>query len=564
MPSPATIFSSARLIAVCTLASRVTGMIRDMLLVHAFGASKVMDAFSFAFAFPNLFRRLFGEGALAAVFVPTFTRTLESDGREPSWKLLARTVSLLTMSLGALIGLVELVLLAAWFGFQWIWPDATAEQLSAHRLLVSLTALMAPFMLTICLVALFSSLLNCLGSFGVPALMPLVLNAGMIVGLVWVGPALHASEPAIQVYGVAASVVAAGGIQLGLILLRARGAGVKLGWSFAPRDPAVRGMLRLMTPVALGQGVLLLSAYLDAQLCWVLTQKQTGADEAAAAAAGWAPLAPGSLTVLYVAQRLYQFPLGVLGISVAIAALPALSRLAARADWVPWAQELRKSLRLSVFIGLLSGCVMVVAAEPIVRLLFEYARFDAGATARAARVLSWYGVGMWAFCAQHLVLRGFYSLGDVRTPLYVSGLAVPLNVLLSVLLVWLPAVREAAFAIATTVTSTLCVLVSLALLQRGSEAPILDRVALLALLRMLAAAVAGALATWGWMAWSPLAPWVHGAGAVVSRAVETGAILIVGIAAFLAAGAALGLPEWRYVLLRRRRRGAAATSPSSE
>ena len=512
-------------------------MVRDMLIVHAFGASWVLDSFFYAFQIPHLFRRLFGEGALAAAFVPTFTRVLEQDGRPAAQKLLARTFALLTTALAIVLALLECIVLAIW-GLSPGGPD--------RQLMLALTALMLPFMLTICIVALFSSILNCLHSFVPAALMPTVLNVAMIMGIVGLAP-LMGSQPEAQVFGIAISVLVAGVLQLGVLLVILRRMNVPLRWSFQPRDQQVRQMLRLMLPVMLGQGVLLLSTFLDAQICALLAPNANafGSDFPY-------PLDAGALSTVTVALRLYQFPLGVLGISLAIAAFPTFSRLAAREEWPQWSREIADSLRLAVFAGFLSGALMVVLAEPIVRLLFEYRNFDADDTARAARVLMFYGYGMWAFCAWHIVLRGFYSVGDVTTPVKISCAMVPINLALSLALIWFEGIREAAFAISTTTTSTFSVLIGLVWLRRQSAHPVVTSATLRAGLVMLAIALLTAAITYlAHSAWQqPLARFV--ANRILLRSIDTLGALSLGCALFLGLAAMLRLPEVGMLLRVRR------------
>ncbi len=543
MSKHAPVISSARLIAGCTLASRVTGLVRDMLLVHTFSLSWALDAFNYGFQIPNLFRRLFGEGTLAAVFVPTFTQTLETRGQADAWKLLARTLALLSVAILAVMLVIEAVILVLWIAN----PGD-----SARHVILGLTALMLPFMLSICVVALFSSILNCVGSFVPAALTPVVLNLVMIAGIVFLAPAMGPA-PDTQVFGVALAVLAAGALQVLLLLPVLRHHGVSLGWSLRPRDPDVRRMLHMMPPVMLGQGVLLIGTFIDATLCTLLTHVAGGARSTSLLGVSFAyPLQEGALSAITVAQRLYQFPLGVFGISLAVAALPAFSRLATRQDWDGWTREVTASLRLAIFVGLLAGGLIVVLAEPIVRLLFEYRRFGAADTARAAHVLLYYGVGLWAFCANHIVLRGFYSLGDVRTPVKISCVLVPLNVALSLILVWFDGIREAAFAISTATTSSIGVLAGIALLRQRSGTRLGGWDTVGAVGRMVLATVAacgvtiGARQLWAGARWAAAWP------AIVRRGGDTLGALALGSAVFIGVSLLLRLPEAREVLRRRR------------
>ncbi len=547
------ILNAAGLIGFYTLLSRVTGLARDMLLFHAFGAKWVNDAFILAFQIPNLFRRLFGEGALSAAFVPIFAQTLERDGRSAAWQLLSRTLTLLLCVLLALLLLLELGIL----GLHLVAP-ANDVNAAARSLQLGLAALMLPFMVSICVVALLSGMLNCVGSFGIPALTPIVLNVLMILAVVWAGPLLAGPRPQAQIYVVAWSVLAAGAVQIVLMVPAMRKHQIRICWRFEPRDPLVRSLLIRMGPVVLGQGVLLFGVYLDAQICNLLARIDDGPEQGSFLGLAFTyPLREGALASITVAQRLYQFPLGVLAISLATAALPAFSRAAGRGDWREWTKQVQGTLRLAAFEGLLTGAMMIVLAAPIVRFLFEYGRFGSADTQRAASVLAWYGAAIWAFCVQHIVLRGFYSMGDVRTPVRLSCVLLPLNVVISLALVWVPSIRESAFAISSLATSTLNVFWGLRILHRRTQTPLLSAELLGALVRMLLAGVASAalvaLAHRQWQVW------IGPAGDnVIARGTETLGGLALGALLYLVAAHLLGLSEpaalLRKVLRRRDRR----------
>lgn len=539
--------SAARLIALCTLASRITGLARDMLFVQFFGASRVYDAFLYAFQFPNLFRRIFGEGALAAAFIPVFTRTLESDGIEGATRLLARVTALLATTALIAVLVIQLIIVAVW---QFA-PAGDPDVQAARNLMLALTSLMLPFMVSICVVALFASVLNVLDVFVAPALVPIVLNFFMIVGITVVGPQLGpADEPERRIYGVAFMVLLAGVAQLALLIPLLARRGVPLGWRLDWRDNCVREVLTLMGPVILGQGVLILGPLLDTQICWFMSRLDQGP-----ASAAWLgvtfdyPLQEGALSVLTVAARLYQFPLALFGLSLAVAALPTLSRLATREHWDEWAVEVRRALRLAIFLGLLSGAVMLALAEPIVRLLFERGRFQPDDTVRAAHVLRLYGFGMASFCAHHIVLRAFYSLRDIVTPLRISCAMLPLNLALSFILLWSPALREAAFAVSAALTSTISVVIGFILLTRRTPAALGTPVLAGAVMRMIIAAGVGCLAIYllrGF--WSPtLATW---GDTITARVVDVALGLTVGGVAFFGAAALLRIHEVRAVLAR--------------
>ena len=483
---------SAKLIAICTLTSRITGLARDIVLNRTFGQNWVQDAFNYGFLIPNLFRRLFGEGALSAVFVPVFTDVLDKDGRPAAWTLLGRVTSLLVITLSILTIVLELAALAIWH----FSPGGPMRSLQ-----IGLSAVMLPFMISICVLSLFSSILNCVGHFTIPALMPIVLNALNIVGVLFVGPRIgEALEQ--QIYGVALSVLAASVLQVILIIpvMKRHGVELKLLGGFS--DPHVRHMRRVFLPVVIGQGVLLLSVFLDSQICTFLTR---GPDDPPSRTIFGMhveyPLQEGALSAVNNAQRLYQFPLGVLAISLATAAFPMFSLYATRKDFAGLRHTLGQSLRVAMFEGMPCGLLLVVLAQPIISFLFEYGRFTHEDTTRAAWVLVWYAIGMPAYCCQHILLRGFYSLKDTLTPMWIGCGLVALNLTINLSLVWHPRLHEAAFGLGTAITTTIHVGISFWFLRRAMQGRIGFRsIVASALKTTIATALAGA-AAWMLLGW---------------------------------------------------------------
>lgn len=533
---------SAKLIAACTLLSRVTGLARDIIVNRAFGQSWVQDAFNYGFLVPNLFRRLFGEGALSAVFVPVFTETLDQRGRPAAWLLLGRVAGLMTLALTVLTVLLEIVALAVW---QFA-PGGPMRALQA-----GLTAVMLPFMISVCLLALFASILNCIQHFTVPALLPIVLNLFMIAGVEAIGP-LMGEAPEQRVYGVAISVLLAAVVQLAIIFPVLRRLGVTWRFSLDTHDPELRRILRSFVPIVLGQGVLLLSVFLDAQICTFLTRGPATPDSFSFLGRTIAyPLTDGALSAINNAQRLYQFPLGVLAISLATVAFPMFSLYASRQDYPGLRATLGQSMRVAIFEGLPCGVALFILAEPIIRLLFQYGRYDAEATARAAYALKWYALGMPAYCCQHIVLRGFYSLRDTLTPMWISCALVTVNLVLVLSLLWHPGIREAAFGLGTAVSATLHVAVSVWLLRRKMQGRIGARILMASTLRTALAAGLAGVAAWAVNRWTGSVD-LSGMGRLVSRGVQVFVPLGAAVAAYLLAAALLRMEELRLLLPRRR------------
>ena len=541
MPQDSKYLGSARLIAACTLLSRVTGLARDIVLNRAFGQNWVQDAFNYGFLIPNLFRRLFGEGALSAIFIPTFTDVLDKDGKPAAWTLLGRVLSLMVLILASATILLELGALAV-YHFSPGGPMRTLQ--------IGLSSVMLPFMISICVLALLSSMLNCLGHFTAPALMPIVLNLLNMFGVLVVGPMLGPRLEQ-QVYGVAYTVLAASVLQLVLILPVLRRQGVRFKWSISTSDERVRHMIRMFIPVVIGQGVLLLSVFLDSQICTFLTRgPQDPASQSYFGLHFAYPLHEGALSAVNNAQRLYQFPLGVLAISLATAAFPMFSLYASRQDFAGLRGTLGQSLRVALFEGLPSGVVLIVLAEPIISLLFQHGRFDEHATRRAAWVLKWYAIGMPAYCCQQILLRGFYSLKDTLTPMWIGCALVALNLAINVSLVWQPSIGEAAFGIGTAVTSTMHVGVSIWFLRRRLHGRIGGRMLFASLVRTLAASSACAAAAWFALRWSQGVD-LASLGRIGARAVRVFGPLASAAAVYLVAARAMRMDEVNWLLPKR-------------
>ncbi|MBN2563247.1 MAG: murein biosynthesis integral membrane protein MurJ [Phycisphaerae bacterium] len=533
---------SARVIACCTFASRITGLARDVVLNHVYGQGWVQDAYNYGFLIPNLFRRLFGEGALSAVFVPTFTDVLDKRGQPVAWLLLGRVAGFMALGLAILTILLELGVLA-------VWHFAPGGQM--RSLQIGLTAVMMPFMVGVCMLALFSSILNCVQHFTVPALLPCVLNIMIIIGVLAVGPAVgDALEE--QIYGVAVCVLVASVIQLAIIMPVLRAHGVRFRLSSSWTDPELRHMGRTFLPVLLGQGVLLFNVFFDAQICTFLTQGPE--DPATGSFLAWQfkyPLEEGALSAVNNAQRLYQFPLGVLAISLATAAFPLFSLYASRGEMGSLRSSVAQSLRLAVFVGLPSGVIMILLAEPIVSLLFQHGRFGPEQTLRAARVLQWYGLGMTAFCCQHILLRAFYSLKDTLTPMWISCYLVSLSIAMNLTLVWHAGIREMVFGISTTIASCLHVCISVWLLRRRMEGRIGARAIAASVGRTVVASAVAGLAAWALLRWTAGMD-ASGVGTTGARAAQVFGPLIGAVLAYLATARLLGMEEVRWLLSRHR------------
>ena len=431
----------AVLVAAFTFLSRILGLIRDAVLAACFGLTSMTDAFWIAFVIPNLFRRLFGEGALSAAFIPAYTALLRKD-RAAAGRFAWICVSLLLVMLAAVVLTVELVL--AWLLDTYQWSDDT-------QLAVRLTMIMLPYTPMICAVALLGGVLQVHHRFGPPAAAPILLNLVMIAATVLATLGVQSEaglRPAITL--VALSVLVGGLLQL--------------AWQFvsvlqherfilgvAGTGSALKSMLRTMLPMVLGLAVFQINTLFDSLIAWGLSPKTGGATSMLI----WDhevqhPIQQGAVTALQYAQRLYQFPLGVFGTALATAIFPALSLAAAggvnrgtSSDDGPgdgptndFRGILQHGLRLTVFIGLPASAGLILIRLPLTRVIFEHHQFELADSIRVTTILTGYAAAVWAYSMVHVLTRAFYALKNARTPLMISIAMVALNVVLNLTLVW--------------------------------------------------------------------------------------------------------------------------------
>ena len=437
------LITGARVTSLGTRASRLLGMVRDMATAALLGLSGggVMDAFVIAFRIPNLFRRLFGEGALAASYLPVLTAQLEED-RNVAWQLVSVGMTWLAVLLAGLVLLAEIACGLAWLA----WGDVPGV-----GLLVGLSAVLMPYVLFICLAAQLAATLHALSHFSTPALVPVVLNVCWLVAA-WVVAPCFAPDKQAQAYVLAASVLVAGVFQLGMQLPVLRAMGFRFDYNWAGSRAAIGRIVRAMGPMVLGLAITQINTLADSLIAWGLAAAPGGPERI-----DWLggtvryPMQQGAAAAIYYGERLYQFPLGILGLAVATAIFPLLSRHAARGDHRQLGADMTLGLRLVLFLGFPAGVGLIMLAEPLARLLFERGEFTPHDTARTARMIATYASGVWAYCALPVLVRGYYALGDRMTPVRVGLVVVGLNLAMNVMLIW--PLAEAGLAVATAVSA---------------------------------------------------------------------------------------------------------------
>lgn len=418
------------IVSLLTVVSRVLGLGRDLLGAAIFGTSVFNDAFVTAFSLPNLFRRLLGEGALTAAFVPTLQAELHERERAGAFALLSKVASWLAVVTG---GLVLLAMLAFAQARRVRFDDP------AWYLVADLSVLLFPYMALVCVAAVFSAALNVLGRFTEPALSPIWLNLAMIVSLG--GAGLHwATTDLGRMHWLCAGVLVGGVLQMAVpaVVLMREGWRPRFDLELAPR---VREIALLMVPGLVGTAIYQINVYVSRLLAFSVERS--------------------AATVMFYANRLMELPIGVFAIAVATVVYPLITRHAVEKNYVAMAKDYRKGLRLILVLTVPAAAGLVLLSEPIVRLIFERGRFTADDTRLMAPLLGLFALGMPFFAVTSLTTRAFYAIRDVKTTVWFAGVSFAVNLALSLVLMDRFGARGLVLA------STGAVLVQTLLLQRA-------------------------------------------------------------------------------------------------
>ncbi|MBN1832598.1 MAG: murein biosynthesis integral membrane protein MurJ [Deltaproteobacteria bacterium] len=413
-----------------TVLSRILGLVRDMVVFSLFGARMATDAFIMAITLPNILRRLFAEGSLSIAFVPVFTEYLTLRTREDAFRL-ARVVMTLLSIILVLVTIIG-VLCAPWLVRVLAWGfDGSGVK---YELTVLLTRIAFPYIFLIGLVALFMGILNSLRHFAAPAAAPILYNMGIIGATILISPLF--SQP---IVGVAVGVIIGGMLQLGLQIPWILKSGVSLVPCWQPNHPAVKRIGLLMLPAIFGSAVYQFNTIVNRFLSSFLVE--------------------GSVSWLYAADRLVQFPLGVFAIALSTAALPSLSKQGAEKDFEGFGETLNHTLRMTFFIIIPSMAGLIILGEPIIEIVFERGEFNKFSTLMTSHALTYYAVGLWAFSGIRVMISAFYAQHDPKTPVKVAIITLVANLVFGLLLIG--PLQHGGLALALSLSSTLqfCLLV---------------------------------------------------------------------------------------------------------
>jgi putative peptidoglycan lipid II flippase len=487
-------------VGVITTGSRILGFVRDALVAAVLGTGPAADAYLAAFRFPNLFRRLFAEGAFNTAFIPLFAKQLEHDGMEPARLWAARIMSWLVVVVTGVTIAVEIFM-------PWILPLFVPGFLGdqdKYDLTVLLTRICFPYLMCMSLMAAYAAILNGLNRFTASSFAPILLN---IVMIVFMAPLVLWPNTDVQTaIWIAIGTIAGGIAQLALVYAAIRRAGFvpKLHW---PRvDAEVRRFWILAIPAVIAGGITQVNIFVGTII---------------------ASSAQSAIAYLYYADRLYQLPLGIIGIAIGTVLLPELSRhLKGGRDREADASQ-NQALLISMLLSMPAAAALMALAQPIVAVLFQRGAFSAADTDQTAQTMIWFSAGLPAYVLIRVLQPGFFAREDTRTPTVFAGISVVVNIALSLLL--FPSLQHVGIAVATSAAAWAnAALLAIWLGRRGHfRLPAEDwrRHALIVGAALLMAAV-----LWGLSL--PLAPYLSPTAPLLVQLVALGAVCVFGAALY--------------------------------
>jgi putative peptidoglycan lipid II flippase len=425
-----------------TIFSRALGFVRDVLIAAVLGAGPVADAFFVAFRVPNLFRRLFAEGAFDAAFIPLFAKRFHGEGGEAAARAFAEqalaglTLVLVAFTLLAEIAMPWLILLLA--------PGFAADP-PKLELAILLARVALPFLLCMALVALYSGVLNALGRFAIAALAPSLLNVVLIVALLGLIAFGHGDQSAAAI-ALAWAIAASGVLQVLVVAVAASRARMRLTFRPPRLDADMRRLLALAVPGIIAGGVAQLTVVLNTVI---------------------ASLQDRVVSWLYYADRLFQLPLGVVGVAIGVVLLPELSHRLRVSDHAAAMASENRSLEVALLLTLPASVALFVAANPIIRVLFEHGAFSTVDAKATAAMLAALAPGLPAFVLIKVFQPGFFAREDTKTPMIYAGIGMAANVGLSLILFVI--MGAVGIAIATAIAGWLQVALLVGALKQREE-----------------------------------------------------------------------------------------------
>ncbi len=422
LPGVSKSLKNISIVATATVASRVLGLVREIFTAAVFGTGALASAFVTAFTLPNLFRRLLGEGALTAAFVPTLTEELQQSQRAGAFLLVSQVASWLLVVTVSLVVLAMLLLAQAGWLLPLLGERLAVGTLDRLVLGAQLAAILFPYMVFVCLAAAFSAACQVLGRFTEPALSPVWLNLSILAALGF--GAWWAWDQPQRMHLLCAGVLVGGFLQMAVPAAVLWREGWRPGFDLRMND-RVRAIVRLMGPMVIGSAIYLVNMAISRFLGLSLNEQ--------------------AATIINLATRVMELPIGIFTAAVATVVFPLIARHAAEGRWERLGEDYHKGLRLVLVLNVPAAVGLAVLSEPITRLLFQRGAFGAGDTALMTPVLAVYALGLPLLSYVTVALRGFYAVRDTATPVRAAAWSFVVNLGLSLLLMrWFSTVGLAA------------------------------------------------------------------------------------------------------------------------
>ncbi len=399
--------------------SRITGFLRDMVFAGIWGTGIAMGAFTLAFKIPNLFRALFGEGALTSAFIPVFTRRNKEQGRGEAIKFAGNIITVTAVMLSLLTALLILIS----FCLRSLFPSPLAT------LTLQLLPWLLPFTVLICVSALLGAILNSFSSFLIPALMSSLFNL-VLIATAWLVSPLFGDSPEEKIKALAIGVIAGGILQVLILLHTLANKGVKIRPDFNV-GKEFNYVMKLATPALIGAGLYQFNSLIDSIL------------------AGF--IGGHAISSLYFSQRIIYLPVGIFAVALGTVALPTMSRAAAANDIPKLKESLTFSLRTILFLTIPCSIFLIFFARETVMIIFERGSFDSESTKQTLKALFFYLPGIPFFAASKVIIPAFHSRLDIKTPIKTAGFCVVLNLILNLILMQF--LDQGGLALATTISS---------------------------------------------------------------------------------------------------------------
>ncbi len=501
---------STGIVAAATLASRIMGFIRDMIVASCFGASASLDGFFVAFRIPNLLRRLLAEGALTISFIPVYTEYLVNRGESGAMELAQKTLSILLMALFGitLAGIVfspQIISLFA-YGF----TDAGVISLT-----VQLNRIMFPYLVFVGIVAFAMGVLNSHNYFFAPAFAPVLLNVGFIIGALWFSTFFR--EP---LFGLAWGVILGGLLQTALQVPYMVKSGFRMRLSLDFRHPGIRKIFRMMAPAVFGIAIYQINIFMSTMLASMLPG--------------------GSISYLYYSDRITEIVLGVFIVSIGNVILPEMSRATAREDGEALRSIYLRSVSAALFVALPAAAALMAIGGPVISVLFMRGRFTEYHGEMVTRALFFASMGIGSIALLRITTPTFYALQDTRTPVLTSAVSFSLNIILGYVLMQTK-LRHAGLTLANSVAVTVQVVILVVALSRRFGGMRYKDLVLPAARFLLASAVMAAVIFF----MSGTVDWAR--GPLSQRVLVLALMIAAGGAVYFICCGLLGVEEIRYL-----------------